>query len=122
MNTKEATLQLRMIEEQLKKIFGPNVIVELHDEGLLIRPSKFPDSEIPAWEPFYIYETPVPESHPCSRCSNHPDNGGSGICHCTIPYFSGVNQPLWPQTYSLNAELTNQLMDSSNVLAEKPEN
>lgn len=24
---------------------------------------------------------------PCSRCSNHPRNGGSGICHCTIPYL-----------------------------------
>ena len=24
----------------------------------------------------------------CKNCSNHPSNGGSGICHCTIPYFS----------------------------------
>ena len=22
----------------------------------------------------------------CLYCSNHPINGGSGICHCTIPY------------------------------------
>jgi hypothetical protein len=23
----------------------------------------------------------------CKGCSNHPSNGGSGICHCTLPYF-----------------------------------
>jgi len=22
----------------------------------------------------------------CRNCSNHPSNGGSGICHCTLPY------------------------------------
>ena len=21
---------------------------------------------------------------PCKKCSNHPSNGGSGICHCTL--------------------------------------
>ena len=25
---------------------------------------------------------------PCGGCSNHPRNGGSGICNCTIPYMS----------------------------------
>ena len=29
---------------------------------------------------------PVP---PCCRhCSNHPCNGGSGICNCTLPYMT----------------------------------
>ena len=28
---------------------------------------------------------------PCKGCSNHPSNGGSGICHCTIPYLSGTS-------------------------------
>ena len=23
----------------------------------------------------------------CRHCSNHPINGGSGICHCTLPNF-----------------------------------
>ena len=23
----------------------------------------------------------------CQRCSNHPSNGGSGVCHCTLPYM-----------------------------------
>ena len=25
---------------------------------------------------------PVPD--PCKNCSNHPSNGGTGICHCTL--------------------------------------
>lgn len=25
---------------------------------------------------------------PCSNCNNNPKNGGSGICHCTIPYMT----------------------------------
>lgn len=24
----------------------------------------------------------IPEA--CKNCSNHPSNGGSGICHCTL--------------------------------------
>ena len=31
--------------------------------------------------PFVEPTTPV---DPCKFCSNHPSNGGSGICHCTI--------------------------------------
>lgn len=23
----------------------------------------------------------------CKNCSNHPSNGGNGICNCTLPYF-----------------------------------
>lgn len=37
------------------------------------------------------------ECEACKSCSNNPANGGSGICHCTIPYFqrdtSGI--PNW---------------------------
>lgn len=25
---------------------------------------------------------------PCLGCSNHPRNGGSGICNCTVPYLT----------------------------------
>lgn len=28
----------------------------------------------------------VPEC--CRNCSNHPSNGGSGICACTLPYMT----------------------------------
>ena len=31
--------------------------------------------------PFIGSTTPV---DPCRFCSNHPSNGGSGICHCTL--------------------------------------
>lgn len=28
---------------------------------------------------------------PCEGCSNHPANGGSGMCNCTIPYMHGTH-------------------------------
>ena len=41
----------------------------------------------------YPVEWVVPTVNPvprcCQHCSNHPSNGGSGICMCTLPYFSG---------------------------------
>ena len=24
----------------------------------------------------------------CRNCSNHPSNGGSGICNCVLPYMT----------------------------------
>lgn len=27
----------------------------------------------------------------CVNCSNHPYNGGSGICNCVLPYMSSTN-------------------------------
>lgn len=32
------------------------------------------------------------ENDPCSGCSNDPRNGGTGICHCTIPYLYGPHK------------------------------
>ena len=29
----------------------------------------------------------IPEC--CRNCSNHPSNGGSGICNCTLPHMTG---------------------------------
>lgn len=30
----------------------------------------------------------------CWNCSNHPRNGGSGICNCTLPYMTwGITAP-----------------------------
>lgn len=25
----------------------------------------------------------------CAQCPNNPKNGGSGVCHCTLPYMNG---------------------------------
>ena len=30
----------------------------------------------------FYYKDNIPNS--CRYCSNHPSNGGSGICHCTL--------------------------------------
>lgn len=27
----------------------------------------------------------------CLKCSNHPNNGGTGFCSCTLPYISSVS-------------------------------
>lgn len=32
---------------------------------------------------------------PCENCSNNIKNGGTGICHCTIPYFNGPQRITW---------------------------
>lgn len=32
----------------------------------------------------YHLETSVNIPNACKRCPNHPSNGGSGICHCTL--------------------------------------
>jgi len=34
--------------------------------------------------PFYNYPWSVDTPDPCKNCPQHPSNGGSGICHCTL--------------------------------------
>lgn len=44
----------------------------------------------PNWlKPSYVYN-PIEDNIPdcCKGCSNHPANGGSGICHCVLPYMT----------------------------------
>ena len=33
------------------------------------------------------YDTDSFIPYPCRTCSNHPSNGGSGICNCVLPYM-----------------------------------
>lgn len=44
------------------------------------------DIEEPGAAPIHFndgsWATPVPD--PCKNCPNHPSNGGSGICNCTL--------------------------------------
>lgn len=49
--------------------------------------------QIPYWPTINMFD--VPEA--CKACSNHPSNGGSGICHCTIPYFH--REQRYPKPY-----------------------
>lgn len=32
----------------------------------------------------YAFNAPA-----CEKCPSNPKNGGSGICHCTVPYYDG---------------------------------
>lgn len=37
----------------------------------------------------------------CRGCSNHPSNGGSGVCHCVLPYVTTTGTKTvttWPST------------------------
>lgn len=34
--------------------------------------------------PLYSDSLTAPASDICKCCTNHPSNGGSGICHCTL--------------------------------------
>lgn len=47
-----------------------------------IKPYDYPDGYPP--QITYTNNTDV---DPCLHCSNHPRNGGSGVCLCTIPYM-----------------------------------
>lgn len=41
------------------------------------------EKEYPTWD------SNIPSA--CKNCSNHPSNGGSGICHCTL----GLQEMRW---------------------------
>lgn len=43
---------------------------------------KLKESIFVPYDPVATTEGYVPE--PCENCSNHPNNGGSGICHCIL--------------------------------------
>jgi hypothetical protein len=47
---------------------------------------------------------------PCRGCSNHPSNGGSGICNCTLPYFGDTDTT----DTALTALKVNGIVDTAN--------
>lgn len=47
-----------------------------------------PELELPS----YQLASSAPDC--CQGCSNHPNNGGSGICHCTLPLMTQTENPL----------------------------
>lgn len=53
----------------------------------------------------------IPEC--CRNCSNHPSNGGSGICNCTLPYITDTRTV--PKKWKTNVWTTNTTMRSSNA-------
>ena len=47
-------------------------------------------------------DDPVPAC--CRHCGNHPSNGGSGICHCVLPYMTYTGGNEWMITTSSTGE------------------
>lgn len=69
--------ELQELKDLLKKVAMPRLpTLPQAEEPPLMRG---------AWDP----------TDPCRGCSNHPNNGGSGVCHCTIPYFHRKRTITW---------------------------
>ena len=74
------------ILERLKKKLeeeSPNVYVEPPNIGQIPAPAwhgSWAEEEAKKWGPYPNDGIPAA----CRVCSNHPSNGGSGICHCTL--------------------------------------
>ena len=46
-----------------------------------------------------LWTNSIPE--PCKTCSNHPSNGGSGVCHCTLGIRTVASSDCsWKESYS----------------------
>ena len=107
----EPDMDLKVVYRNGKKVWPPEDPVDIHDEisagfsriekaireesakmAEIIREAiaeKNPPVYIPQFSrpedinyiPSYTIST-IPEA--CKNCSNHPSNGGTGICHCTL--------------------------------------
>ena len=63
------------------------------DEQIVRVPFVAPQKRTPTVTTPVITMTPCGDNvDPCLNCSNHPSNGGSGICSCTVPYFTRGTQ------------------------------
>ena len=64
----------------------------------------------------------IPEC--CRGCSNHPSNGGSGVCACTLPYMTRSRTvPTFHQrTYTVTTNATEVIPDvivSDHIITEQ---
>ena len=75
----------RALNRNLKQLNYYNGFVFPPKENLWTIPA---DPE-PYIHPFVTDESSIPDC--CKRCSNHPSNGGSGICNCVLPYVTATN-------------------------------
>lgn len=99
----ELDRELKVVYRDGKKVWPPEDPVDIHDEiskGFtrienVIREETAKMSEIireavvqnayqykPTAPTIYWPNTYIPEA--CRSCANHPSNGGTGICHCTL--------------------------------------
>lgn len=85
------------IYQDINKVWPPEDPVDIHDEiskgfdkiEKVIREESAKMAEIirqailqPEPQPQVVWTNYIPEA--CKSCSNHPSNGGSGICNCTL--------------------------------------
>ena len=61
-----------------------NFMKNLENEGILSGWSDFMSKKLRDENAEYAKKNDFCVPDPCKHCSNHPSNGGSGICHCTL--------------------------------------
>ena len=69
----------------VKKELGIEDKEEAKEQSITQKTLKWPEGPDKASTELY-YTFGVPEC--CRHCTNHPMNGGSGICCCTLPYMT----------------------------------
>lgn len=80
-NAKREAEKKSILNYEIDKITGIDYTIVSDDETL----TEYKENEIYLEEDKIIDTTFIPE--PCRGCSNHPSNGGSGICNCTLGQF-----------------------------------
>lgn len=90
-------LDIETLEGTMHANIGDFIITGVHGEQYPCKPDIFRETYEPV-EPYAkIYKLTnwndyIPDG--CKKCPNHPINGGSGICHCTLGAFMSVEGEL----------------------------
>jgi len=61
----------------------PRTLTRNSDTYIEHIPPYFPDS--------MLWDKNIQVPNCCKNCRNHPINGGSGVCHCTLPLYDPTN-------------------------------
>ena len=74
-----------VVKEAIEKIYDKPEIKELLPRTITLETPDIHFEHLLQWS----LNTDIPSA--CQNCSNHPSNGGSGICHCVmgIPQIKG---------------------------------
>ena len=78
---KEAISWLKLQNPELK------ISITLLDEPVEPDPGKFGSPFYKSYPTMVEWYSNNTECDPCLNCNNHPNNGGTGFCHCTLPYL-----------------------------------
>lgn len=88
-----------LILKELIKEYTPEKDIKDYTDGTIYDP----------WEGYVEHESYF---DCCSGCSNNPKNGGSGICHCTLPYMNnGYQFQKLIERYGARKQISQDIID-----------